>query len=343
MATADGKAAETGAQLKDVPQGVSALLAKILDQLSLSAWLPALLLVSSVTVLLKLQDQTERDFTAAIKALTDEPLALALLALPAVILATLVTQAFSFESIRLLEGYWGGLLGPARSLLTRIQVFRMRRTIRSFNDLHRSLFMAARLTMIERDFPRPVIDALEADVLHKERPQLTPEQERQADRFDWRSLLPAWHRGRLERLELRVGDFPTASRVLPTRLGNVLRSTEDTLRHDGADIESFAYTWREQAPERIQIQHDQFRTRLDMYCTLTLVSALLAVTSPAMLARSPYWGAPATATTVGFFALTVTSYCAAIASARGYCSVLKHLNGLAKGVATKTLPSVPRT
>ena len=182
--------------------------------------------------------------------------------------------------------------------------------------------------MLERKFPRPVVDAVEADFLGDPRPELSAEHASRADHTDWRTLLPAWRRARLEVLERRITEFPTSSRVLPTTLGNVLRTTEDSLRHT-SDVESFAYASRARAPARIQLQHDQFRTRLDMYCTLTLVATLLAAVSPALLRSSAWWGVPTFAFTLAFASLAVTSYLAAIASARGYCAVLRYLDRLA--------------
>ncbi len=114
---------------------------------------------------------------------------------------------------------------------------------------------------------------------------------------------------------------------MPMQLGNVLRSTEAKLRNAGGDVSSFALRRRGLVDTRIQLQHDQFRTRLDMYCILVFVSILLAALAPLLLIRVPHGDALAAVKwlipSALFIALALTSYHAAIASARGYCSILR--------------------
>lgn len=114
---------------------------------------------------------------------------------------------------------------------------------------------------------------------------------------------------------------------MPTQLGNVLRSTEVRLRHAAGDVSSFALRRRKLADARTQLQHDQFRTRLDMYCTLVFVALFLAALSPWLLRGVSHenredlvqWLIPSGL----FLALAFASYKAAVASARGYCSILR--------------------
>lgn len=114
---------------------------------------------------------------------------------------------------------------------------------------------------------------------------------------------------------------------MPTQLGNVLRSTEARLKHAGGDVSSFALRRRKLADARTQLQHDQFRTRLDMYCTLVFVALFLAVLSPWLLRDVAHghredlvrWLMPSAL----FLALAFASYKAAVAIARGYCSILR--------------------
>ncbi len=88
------------------PDGISAFVARVLDQLTLSAWLPAALLTASVGVLLEFRNLRSVDLLSAVTALTADPLRVLVITIPVLILATVVTQAFSFEAIRTLEGYW---------------------------------------------------------------------------------------------------------------------------------------------------------------------------------------------------------------------------------------------
>ena len=96
-------------------EGIPAFLGRVLNQLSLSAWLPAAMLVGSLAVLLQLRTQQNRNLVEAATGLVNRPLGLLILLLFALILATMVTQAFEFEVIRLLEGYWVTASSPRPS------------------------------------------------------------------------------------------------------------------------------------------------------------------------------------------------------------------------------------
>ncbi len=73
------------------------------------------------------------------------------------------------------------------------------------------------------------------------------------------------------------------------------------------------------------MQHDQFRTRLDLYCTLTIVCLASALATPVILARSVsgYETAKMWLCCVAFLAASRVSYVAAIASAKGYLGTLQ--------------------
>lgn len=114
--------------------------------------------------------------------------------------------------------------------------------------------------------------------------------------------------------------------MLPTRLGSLMRATEDRLNHADGDPESFAFRRRGTAPYRVRIQHDQFRNRLEMYCTLVFVSIALAALTPAILARTKVGLIAIGAICVFFAALAAVSYLAALASARGYCAALRQMD-----------------
>ena len=94
--------------------GVSQFLGRVLNQLSLTSWMPAGMLVGVGAVLVALHAQIVSDpdggfdLGGAVSVLTKNTLGTAVVLLVAVILAACVTQAFSFGTIRLLEGYWSG-------------------------------------------------------------------------------------------------------------------------------------------------------------------------------------------------------------------------------------------
>jgi hypothetical protein len=135
-----------------------------------------------------------------------------------------------------------------------------------------------------------------------------------------------WELARIDHLLAAAEDYPEDSRILPTRLGNLMRATEDRLSLGGEDLEGYALRQSDLVSDRVEQQHDQFRARLDMYCILVFVSGLLAVLTLALLfGRSiNIWAI--LALFGGFAAVGFSSYQAAIASAKGYCVALKEMD-----------------
>ena len=76
----------------------------------------------------------------------------------------------------------------------------------------------------------------------------------------------------------------------------------------------------------MQAEHNKFRSRLDMYCTLVFTSAALLVLTPLILLQSGIGIAEIVIISICFGVLSEASYLAAIASARGYCSALKEMD-----------------
>lgn len=101
------------------PEGISQFIAKILDQLNVSSWLPGTMFVGNAALLLQLYRQGNVDIAAAAVALTSSPLGVLIVIFFGVVLAAMVAQAFAFEVIRLLEGYWGGTRVSTRLLAWR--------------------------------------------------------------------------------------------------------------------------------------------------------------------------------------------------------------------------------
>lgn len=112
---------------------------------------------------------------------------------------------------------------------------------------------------------------------------------------------------------------------MPTKLGNLLRATEDDLKNAGGDVRSFVLRQRNKVGKRIQMQHDQFRTRLDMYSTLFFVSLFLTCLTPAIL-LGRVSAASIGVTAAIFAAMATASYLAAISSAAGYCTALRQMD-----------------
>jgi hypothetical protein len=308
------------------PPGLSAFAAKVLDQLSLSAWLPGAFFASVLVLLVQMRSLGDVDLGRALDQISADWVSVLILALPTLLIAVLLIQASSFAAIQWLEGY-GHASGPgswARSLLIRWQSHRVEALHRKRMRLQARAFDRSEWRW---DEPTPVMAALRARSRGKREQGLLAEHQTRVAALDWREECDPWLLARIEELIAREREFPRTRSTMPTRLGNVLRATEETLEGGRADVASFVMRRRELASSRVRAQHDQFRTRLDMYCTLTLVSIALAAMSVPLLAGrvEAAWVAAAPAALVGF---AVVSYRAAVSSARGYCGILRVMDGL---------------
>ena len=319
------------------PDGLSALGARILDQLALSSWLPAALLIVGATLIILLR-HSQGDLGEALAALEDGWVAALLLALPMLVVTTLVIQAFSFEVIRLLEGYWAGvpLLRWAAPALIRHQVAR-RSALASARDRWQArAFDSARPAVMARLSPVQFV-ILERLVLLNSPPDEDSDDLKAAMTERWETDADAGHLFRRDEAHFAFEELPDPHRMLPTRLGNVIRGTEDRLVEPGNDVSGFVQRHREAGSPRLLLQHDQFRTRLDMYCTIVLVCVGLAILAIGLLARvkaepSQTWWA--VALVAASLLLAQGSYRASIASARGYCAVLRELSRRATSKTT---------
>jgi len=105
----------------------------------------------------------------------------------------------------------------------------------------------------------------------------------------------------------------------------VLRAAEDSIELDeGENIEGFVIRHYDQLSPALKSQHDDYRTRLDMYCCLVLVFSILVVFSFATLVFvKPLWGMVIAATVYG--SMAYISYLAAIATARNYGLIIQEM------------------
>ena len=309
------------------PSGISAFIARVLAQLTLSAWLPAAFLTASGAILLQFRSARSANLLDAVRELTADPVQVLVIIIPLLVIAAVVTQAFSFQAIRALEGYWPGR-GPvsfARTLMIRRHIHRKKAiTKRRLAEVEKAL-RTAMPAMLMSGIPFPIVKALEAYLSGKEPPQLTSEQREMAVSTQWRSWCDAWRLAKVDHLMNEEESYPDTSRILPTKLGNLLRATEDQLRHTDDDLQGYALRRYEMAPRQIQIQHDVYRTRLEMYCTLVFVSGSLMLFTPiALLGRVNV--AALAITFASFAVMAVVSYLAALTSADGYCFALRQMD-----------------
>lgn len=314
--------------------GLSDFLARVLGQLALSAWLPAALLTISLAVLVQFRVQHSMNVADAVKALSEGGLTVLALTLPVLVCATLLTQAFSFEAIRTLEGYWRRSGPPSwlRSCLIRWQANRKRRLHAKRIAASSSAFLKVRPVLLKTISPS-VVNALECSAVEAAAPALSDDDAAVLASLKWWFKCDPRDMARVDSLLWAEKDYPSESRILPTRLGNVIRATEDKLHGAGDDMEGFAMRRREMVSQRVQIQHDQFRTRLDMYCILVFVAGIVAIAAPLILlvdvSAHSYGWVEVLVVTLAFGLLSLSSYHAAIASARGYVTVLQQMDASA--------------
>jgi len=327
---------EAGSDTAPSPDGLSAFIARVLDQLTLSAWLPAAVLTGSLAVLLQFRSSRSANVLRAIGALTSDPVRVLVITIPILVIATVVTQAFSFEAIKALEGYWRrrGLVSKARTLLIWWHARRKDRLKKQLGDAYGEALDAARDRINAKHIPESVFNAVRDSLTgpentdqHNKAP-LPANLRNEVIKFtnDWRTYCQPWHLARIDQLLQDLALYPEDERILPTRLGNVMRATEDKLENTEGDVEGFALRRYAAAARLVQLQHDQFRNRLEMYCTMVFVSAVLALLTLAILIGSRISAIAIAVTFTAFAMLCVSSYRAAIASAGGYCAALKEMD-----------------
>lgn len=311
------------------PEGISQFIAKILDQLNVSSWLPGTMFVGNLALLLQLSRQGDLDVAKAAVALTNSPLGVLIVIFFGVVLAAMVAQAFAFEVIRLLEGYWGGTC-----ISTRLLAWRTARHLDKFlcldkrieTQTQRAFCDVARPEMLAQHVARDVVNLHEARVFRRtdEVAAYPKSVKDDADDDPWREYCAPALLRRIEAAEARRDQYPERHRILPTRLGNTLRSAEAQLRKQpGGDLEGMILRNYDRIPVDLLRKHDQFRNRLDMYCTLVFVFGVLLVVGAGLLAGGTGGLLASAGIAVGYLLLAWVSYEAAIASARGYGTVLR--------------------
>jgi hypothetical protein len=314
-------------------EGISAFLGRLLDQLSLSAWLPAAMLVGSLSVLLELHAQRNGNVAEAATNLVNKPLGLLIVVIFALVLATMVTQAFEFEVIRLLEGYWGNNLFTRGILHLSVdrQQRKFYRLLRERDKLTLRAFREAKLIengIVPAD-KRYIVDLIEGELTDggtEARGWREKRRAREAQKYKekWRQFAPANLMSRLEAVESQIHEYPQPYRILPTKLGNVIRAVEDSIpTTQGDDLESFVIRQWDEIPSGLRKEHDQYRGRLDLYCTLMFVFLILAIIAAPLITHGSRYLIATIATSAAYLFLSFVSYAAAIASARGYGTALK--------------------
>jgi hypothetical protein len=197
-------------------------------------------------------------------------------------------------------------------------------------------FALARQKMLKTGLDETWVKIIEAKRIGRTVPSASQDHVRKANAVKWEQFAPADDMRRREALSEAIRQYPTEDRLMkPTRLGNTLRAHEQRiLPVVSNDLEGYVQRVLHEIPSAVRIEHDQFRSRLDLYCTLVLVFAVIAVVGAVLVVSV---GPMAIAiTVVAATLLSWLSYRAAITSARGYGVILETIARLTPAATSAT-------
>lgn len=324
---APGNTSDDDARPEKLSETISQFVARVLGQLSLFAWLPAAALVLALTFVVKLNSVLDnkvkpKDAGDAIGRAFDAMTAIGfsgvLLLFSIVIVLTVLTQVFAFDAILTLQGYWGTLRVVEWIAKYRCEHFRSQCA-----DL---CTRRAKLSEEAQSSARSQIKSWYSEAIAR---QVASDELDHAGRILAEKGVPPDLLNRyappdllrrLANVNTRLHDFPHAdsprlSRIMPTRLGNVLRSYVDQLESEEVG-QAFILGIYGRLPPHLRAQHDEWRVRLNLYCSMFFVVVLTTAATAALFAPQ-HWRYAISAAGVGIVAMWLV-YRGAIATARYY-------------------------
>lgn len=274
---------------------MSSALARILEQLNPTAWLPAAVVVGDVALALAYTSASGNPGARwrEVGALLDRrPLGVILGTLGALALVTILTQTFGYSAIRALEGYWGSsrLAAKIANRGIRRQEVRQSDLLKARAELEDVAAKQA-LPLIKRGLHSEPMMAMaieyrmtDVDVSAIDKPSLAAADAYLAARR-WGPLVPATTAHRISELDRQLALFPRADRMMPTKLGLRLRVAEDELSVPAAtgNLRGFVTRHLDRIDPRLLADHDEHRNRLDMLAVLTFASLVLIPTNLVLL------------------------------------------------------------
>jgi len=340
---------------------LSQFLARVFNQLSLAAWLPSAALVLGTALVIRLGAVLSEDekvtgwaaTTAALADLADISVGGGLLIFAAVVVLTTLTQAFSFEAIRFLEGYWGTSRIAERAADIRAAHFGSKSDMlrERYADLTERAWQRSRIAIENEQHRALKAGAADHEVLTWSQDQLAylgaklrkkdvaiklnGRERLSALQIPWEYYAPPNLLRRRVSVDKRLRDFPRARRCLPTRLGNVLRAHEDQTGR--VDVETIVLEIYDDLPLGARTRHDEHRNRLDLYASMLFVDILLTGLAVARFLPIGRPGFAGGALAVGIVSMILT-YRAAIASARVYGILLVDLAKRGQGAQVAVSP-----
>lgn len=265
-----------------------------MDQLSITSWLPGLCLVGNAALLLAMSNQASLSFSVAVGELAAMKWGALVVLLFATVSAAVAVQAFEFEILRFFEGYhrsqrlqqWAeAAIGKQRAHREALEKEAERLEGEAFTCARTSALRAGRITGSDE----AAWNVLEKLILVKGWKPTAGDLEslKRASQLRWPRHAPAEVLHKWNLAKVRLSEFPAAHRVLPTRLGNAMRSAEDdvVLRH-GQNLEGFVIRNYDRLPKTIAEEHDAYRARLEMYLAFVIVNVGLAALAGACLWHS---------------------------------------------------------
>lgn len=222
--------------LSTASSSLSQLVARILEQLALSAWLPAAALTLLVTFIMRVGDvlggrgtlESEGEpvrldpgavISSALEQMANISIGGAVLLVMTAVVVTMITQAFTFESIRLLEGYWGVWRPVERVAEARAKHWRnvRKRLVKRQRRLTKRAWKRAKFHIAaEDDYTNDMVQALGAQVLGGVAPStLNDARVALVDSTDWWRYAPSELRRRHVNVEKALDDFPHSKHIMP--------------------------------------------------------------------------------------------------------------------------------
>jgi hypothetical protein len=292
-------------------------------QSSLISWIPPLVLVFGLALILQLYSQHSLDLGRGVSALDAKSPEVWIFLILSVLVAGILTRAFELAALHFLEGRWGSspILNGFAGLLIRRQVRRLRHLERRYRQSSMSAFYTARPEMLEKGIERNLVAILEEQLLGRPSSMHKPQELAQAVQIDWRSFAPANSLRQMDAILSRMLEYPSPNRILPTRLGNIIRSAEERVpRADkGVDdpfLGDFLFGQRYE-------QHSFLGSLIAASSLLTVISWILVIVSIVILVLSRANLHDGVALVVANAGLALVSYFATISVARIYTLALR--------------------
>lgn len=229
-------------------------------------------------------------------------------ALLGIVILSLLLHPFQLAVVRLLEGYWGSS-APGRPLAA-IGIERQRRRLERLRSRYSHAFDES-LSVPEQP---PTADSMRNEGAHDPEGLLTLARWREARHRAARA--DTMWRDALDRMNAY---YPARDRLLPTRLGNVLRAGEDEAgdRYGLATNTMFRRLYPG-LPDRFGSLIDDARDQLDTAARLCVTLLVATVVSAALLVTHVRW----LALPAGTALLAWVAYRAAVRTARIYGETL---------------------